>query len=80
MITIYQNNISEVLTKPDSLEPYEVLPGKTSSIKAKKNKIINAQINVAKLRSAAHYKFTDVNIRLNDLLITEEKKYDEIIS
>ena len=80
MITIYQNNISEVLTKPDSLEPYEALQGKTSSIKAKKNKIINAQINVAKLRSAAHYKFTDVNIRLNDLLITEEKKYDDIIS
>ena len=56
MITIYQNNISEVLTKPDSLEPYEALQGKISSIKAKKIKKINAQINVAKLLGAAHNK------------------------
>ena len=56
MITIYQNNISEVLTKPYGLEPYEALPGKISSIKAKKIKIINAQINVAKLLGAAHNK------------------------
>ena len=80
VITIYQNNNSEVLTKSDSLELYEALLGKFSSIKAKKIKIINGQINVAKLRSAAHTKFTDVNIELNDLLITEEKKYDDIIS
>lgn len=53
---------------------------KISPINAKKIKIINAQVNIAKLRSAAHTKLIDVNIELNDLLITEEKKYDDIIS
>lgn len=33
VITIYQNNNSEVLTKSDSIEPYEALPGKNFSYK-----------------------------------------------
>lgn len=80
VITIYQNSKSEVLTKADSVALYKSILGKFSSIKANKIKINNAQIMLAKINGQAHTKFSNVNIELNNLLINEEKKFDDIIS
>lgn len=80
VITIYQNTKASKVTKEDSIALYKAILGKFSSIKADKIVIQNAEINIANLGAKPHTKFKEVNVELNNLLINEQKQYDDIIS
>ncbi len=80
IITIYQNTQAAKVTKEDSIALYKAILGKFSSIKADKIIISNAQINIAKLGAKPHTALKEVNIELNNLLINDQKQYDDIIS
>ncbi len=79
-ISIFQNSESGKITKEDSLALYKEILGKFSSISVDKISIKNGDIKVAIKGKAPHTIFNNVNIQLENLLINENKQYDDIIS